>query len=136
MTSIQSKRPVGIWIISVIAIVFGLLTVKSGGLVLFVDGEFRQQAGHYVPFVVWFNFLAGFFYLIAGYGLWRQQHWGVWLSATLTMASILVFVIFGFYINEGGSYETRTVIAMSARCTVWSVIALFSYKLIVSSGRA
>ena len=47
--SIKLNRSVGIWIITIIAVVFGLLTIKSGGTVLFVDGTFREDAGQYVP---------------------------------------------------------------------------------------
>ena len=39
----KSDRSIGIWIITVIAVVFGLLTIKSGGTVLFVDGTFRER---------------------------------------------------------------------------------------------
>ena len=126
MTSSQSKRSIGIWIVTAVAIVFGLLTVKSGGTVLFIDGEFRQQAGNYVPFVLWFNFLAGFAYLVAGIGLWKQLRWSAWLALMIAAASVLVFVLLGLHINSGGSYEMRTVIAMGARCSIWAVIALFS----------
>jgi len=55
----KQDRSAGIWIVTVIAVVFGLLTIKSGGSVLFVDATFRQEIGNYVPFVVGFNFFAG-----------------------------------------------------------------------------
>ena len=60
MMSTKSDRSIGVWIVSSIAIVFGLLTLKAGGSVLFIDGTAREEAGNYVPFVVWFNFSAGF----------------------------------------------------------------------------
>lgn len=60
MASMKLDQSIGIWVVTVIAIVFGLLTIKSGGSVLFVDGTAREDAGNYVPFVLWFNFLAGF----------------------------------------------------------------------------
>jgi hypothetical protein len=50
--------------------VFGALTIASGGRVLFVSEAARVATGNYVPFVVWFNFLAGFAYVAAGVGLW------------------------------------------------------------------
>ncbi|MCP3661802.1 MAG: hypothetical protein GY696_04785 [Gammaproteobacteria bacterium] len=127
MTPSQSRKTVGIWFVTIVAVAFGLMTIKSGGTVLFIDGEFRQQAGNYVPFVVWFNFLAGFAYIVAGIGIWKQQQWGAWLALTIAAASMLAFVILGFHINSGGSYETRTVIAVGARCTIWSAIGLFSF---------
>ena len=61
-TTAKSQRTIGIWVFSILAFVFGLLTLKSGGSVLFIDGDARQAAGHYVPFVLWFNFFAGFNY--------------------------------------------------------------------------
>ena len=127
MTSPEAKRSAGIWIVAAAAVVFGLLTIKSGGSVLFIGGEYRQQAGHYVPFVLWFNFLAGFAYLVAGIGLWRRQRWAAWLAITIFFASVSVFVLLGLHINRGGNYESRTVIAMGIRCSVWAIIALFSY---------
>ena len=131
MASAQSKRSMGTWIVSAVAVVFGLLTIKSGGSVLFIGGEYRQQAGNYVPFVLWFNFLAGFVYLVAGIGLWKRQRWAAWLAIMIAAASVTVFVLLGIHIYSGGSYEMRTVIAMAARCSIWAVIALFSYWTIL-----
>ena len=131
MASAQSKRSMGTWIVSAVAVVFGLLTIKSGGSVLFIGGEYRQQAGNYVPFVLWFNFLAGFVYLVAGIGLWKRQRWAAWLAIMIAAASVTVFVLLGIHIYSGGSYEMRTVIAMVARSSIWAVIALFSYWTIL-----
>ena len=131
MMSIISDRSIGIWIITAIAVVFGLLTIKSGGTVLFIDGAFREEVGNYVPFVVWFNFLAGFVYLIAGGGLWMKRHWAVWMSIFIVTATLIVFAIFGIHILKGGMYEVRTIAAMSLRTVVWSLIALFAYQKII-----
>ncbi len=127
----KSNRSIGIWIIAVTAVVFGLLTIKSGGSVLFIDGPFRKDAGNYVPFVVWFNFLAGFAYLIAGGGLWMQKHWAVWISIFIVVATLAVFAILGIHILKGGMYEVRTIAAMSLRTVVWALIALFAYREII-----
>lgn len=75
MKSLQARRPPVIWIAVLLAVAFGLLTIKSGGSVLFVDGVARQNAGNYVPFVLWFNFLAGFAYVAAGLGVLGRQRW-------------------------------------------------------------
>ena len=56
MTAIKPARSIGIWMAAVVALVFGMLTIKSGGSVLFIDGIAREDAGNYVPFVLWFNF--------------------------------------------------------------------------------
>ncbi|MEA3290706.1 MAG: hypothetical protein U9Q71_00100 [Pseudomonadota bacterium] len=102
---------------------------------LFIEGEFRQQAGNYVSFVLWFNFLAGFAYLVAGVGLWKRQRWAAWLAIMIAAASALVYVLLGLHISNGGVYEMRTVIAMGARCAMWAAIALFSYWTILRKRR-
>jgi len=127
MKPLQLKRPLWLGAIASFAILFGLLTVYSGGAVLF-DSAARQAAGNYVAWVVWFNFLAGFAYIIAGVGLWRQQRWAVWLSFLIAAATLVVFAALGLYVLTGGSYEIRTIAAMSLRALVWLIIAVVAYN--------
>lgn len=115
--------------ISLIAIGFGLLTVREGGAVLFVDGAARGAAGNYVPFVLWFNFLAGFAYVVAGVGLWNRQRWALWLAIAIAAGTALTFVAFGVHVYFDGAYEQRTVIAMSLRTLVWASIATVAWRL-------
>lgn len=123
----KSDRSITIWLISIVAILFGLLTIKSGGSVIFVDGPDRLAAGNYMPFVVWFNFLAGFIYLVAGAGLWLKKQWAIRLSIFIAVATLIVFIAFGIAILIGQAYEMRTVAAMSLRTIVWTVISMFAY---------
>ena len=127
MNAANSSRSIGILLASLVAILFGLLTIKSGGMVLFVDGPDRVAAGNYVPFVLWFNFIAGFFYVIAGVGLWFIQRWAMWLSGVIVISTLVVFALLNLHIYNGGLFEFRTVIAMSLRSIVWSVIAFYAY---------
>lgn len=130
MTSI-SHRSIGVWSVALLAVMFGLMTIKSGASVLFVDGEARQAAGHYVPFVLWFNFCAGFAYIVAGIGLWLLRPWSAWLSLLLATATVTVFAALGLHILNGGEYEMRTVIAMTLRSGVWIVISAFAWHRFV-----
>ena len=125
------NRSIGFWVITAIAVLFGLLTIKSGGSVIFIDGQDRQAAGNYVPFVVWFNFLAGFLYIITGAGLWMQKRWAVWLSVCIALATLIVFAAFGIVVINGEAYEVRTVAAMSLRTVVWALISMFAYRKII-----
>lgn len=113
---------------AVLAAVFGLMTIKEGGTVLFGDAAARAAAGAYVPFVLWFNFLAGFAYAIAAIGLWRRQRWGAWMAAGIAMATALTFAVFGVHVLAGGAYEQRTALAMALRTTVWTVIAALAWR--------
>lgn len=72
-----------IWVVSLVAVGFGLLTIKEGGTVLFGGESARAAAGNHVPFALWFNFLAGFAYVIAGAGLWARQRWAAWLALAI-----------------------------------------------------
>ena len=110
--------------LSLVAVAFGLLTIKEGGATLFGDAAARAAAGNYVPFVIWFNFLAGFAYVIAGIGLWTGQRWSAWFAIVIASATALVFIAFGAQVYAGGAYEVRTVVAMSLRTLIWTVIAV------------
>lgn len=114
--------------LAVIAIGFGLLTIKEGGTVLFGGDAARAAAGNYVPFVLWFNFLAGFAYVTAGAGLWRRCRWAVRLAVVIAVATGVVFAAFGVHVYTGGAYETRTVIAMSLRTLIWAAIAVTAWR--------
>ncbi len=127
----KSDRPIGIWVATIIAVVFGLLTIKSGGEVLFFDDSAREDAGNYVAFVLWFNFFAGFAYVFAGVGLYLQKQWAARLSIFIVGATIVVFVLFGLHIFNEGMYEVRTVAAMVLRTIVWAIIAMYAYRRII-----
>ncbi len=124
----EKQRPRLAILAGVVAIVFGVATLYSGGSVVLVDGPARVAAGDYIPFVVWFNFLAGFFYIIAGVGLLLWRKCAIQLSALIALSTILVFAFLGIYIAQGNLYEMRTVAAMVLRSTIWIVIALYSWK--------
>ncbi|MFO1218272.1 MAG: hypothetical protein U1E89_07885 [Burkholderiaceae bacterium] len=113
---------------SLVAVAFGLLTLKEGGTVLFGGREARAAAGQIVPFVLWFNFGAGFAYVVAGVGLWMQRRWALWLAVAIAASTALVFAAFGVHVFAGGAHETRTVIAMTLRTLVWMVLAAIAWQ--------
>jgi hypothetical protein len=123
MASASGDRPRWLTAVSIFAILFGLMTLKEGGAVLFIDGAARRAAGNYVPFVLWFNFTAGFLYIAAGIGLWWMRPWSARLAVLITMLTLLVFAAFGLHVVSGGAYELRTVWAMTLRSTVWLAIS-------------
>jgi hypothetical protein len=112
---------------ALVAAVFGGLTIWSGGRALFGAGD----VGAAVPFVLWFNFLAGFLYLVAGYGLWRLHRWASLLALAIAICTALVFMAFGVHVAAGGAFEIRTVIAMTLRTAAWGAIAALSGWLLM-----
>lgn len=127
MHAVDRKPSLWLRVLSLVAIGFGLLTIKEGGMTLSGDAKAVAAAGAYVPFVLWFNFLAGFAYVIAGVGLWMQRRWAAWLAVIIAVATALVFVAFGMHVASGGAYAQRTVVAMSLRLMVWAAIAGFAW---------
>lgn len=133
MTGSNRLRPWWFSGVAIFAVLFGLLTLKEGGSVLFIDGSARLAAGQYVPFVLWFNFLAGFAYLLAGAGLLMRRRWALWLAVGIASATALVFAAFGVHVWSGGAYEHRTVMAMSLRTVLWVVIAVVAWHQVSRS---
>ncbi|MEP1698024.1 MAG: hypothetical protein ABJJ69_15910 [Paracoccaceae bacterium] len=129
MTNFSSGNKV-VKTVAVVAIVFGVLTVFSGGMALFGGDDARASVGDAVPFVLWFNFLAGFAYVIAGIGLFLRHQPAVWLSIGIAVATVLVGVALSVYVLQGGLFEMRTVGAMILRTGVWVVISIAAWRYV------
>lgn len=130
-----SRRRHAAWLraLSIVAVGFGLLTLREGGMTLGGDEDAAKAAGNYVPFVLWFNFLAGFAYVVAGIALWLGRRWAARLAIGIAVATAIAFAAFGLHVYFGGAFEMRTVVAMSLRTAVWAAIAAASWRLL--SGR-
>ena len=111
--------------VSFFAISFGVMTIKSGGFALFGGIEGMQFAGNYISFVLWFNFVAGFFYIFSGVGLFLRKEWSKVIVKYLALLNPLVFIVFGLYVATGVDFEIRTVGAMLIRSLFW--IGIFLY---------
>lgn len=114
--------------IAVIAILFGIITVVAGGSVALGVSPAQQAAGSVVGFVVWFNFLAGFVYILAGFGLWHGKPWAIGLAAGIALATVAVLGLFLWHVQTGGAYEARTGFALGFRALVWVALALVARK--------
>ena len=113
--------------IAIFALAFGLLTIYSGGQVIFGGAAAREAAGNYLRFVVWFNFIAGFAYVAASIGLLMAQRWAPRLALIIAAATALVFLAFGILVLTGSPFEMRTVGAMALRTVVWVGIAWLAH---------
>ena len=113
---------------AIIAIAFGLLTLVSGGRALFGGADM----GAVVPFVLWFNFLAGFAYVAAGLGFWFRTDWATVLSIAIALATAVVFAAFLRNVSKGVAFEARTMGAMGLRLVVWVIISIVA----IATGKA
>ena len=110
------------------AIVFGIVTVFTGGRALFGSLESRAEYGKVVPFVLWFNFLAGPVYFVTGVGLLLWKRWAVRISLFLAVSTTLVFVAFGVHVIGGGAFEKRTIGALMLRSLFWIAVTIVSMR--------
>lgn len=124
----EQRRPRWAAKLALVAILFGIVTIIVGGKTLFGGVEERAAAGNIVPFVLWFNFVAGFAYVIAGVGLFLWKRWAAQLSAAIAAATIAVFIAFGTHIFLGGEFEARTVGAMIIRSVIWIATAALACR--------
>jgi len=118
---------------AIAAIVFGGVTVLTGGRALFGSLESRAGFGNAVPFVLWFNFLAGFVYIVAGAGLLLRRRWAVYTSLFVAVSTILVFVAFGVHVIGGGAFERRTIGALTIRSLFWIGVTIVSIRAMKST---
>lgn len=100
------------------AIGFGLLTLVSGGTALLG----AIDMGAVVPFVLWFNTLAGFAYVIGGLLLLTGHRLAYPVALAILIATAAVFAAFGWRVLSGGAYEMRTVGAMTLRTAFWAAM--------------
>jgi hypothetical protein len=120
----MNTRPIGRIVAGLLAMLFGLATVVEGGHVLFGGPDARAAAGDVVPFVLIFNFSAGFAYLAAGAAALLGRPWTLPLARALALATLAVFVALGVHVVTGGAFERRTVAAMTLRSVFWVAQAL------------
>jgi hypothetical protein len=136
MTETTTPRPRWAAVAALVALAFGIVTVIVGGKTLLGGPAERAAAGNIVPFVLWFNFIAGFAYVIAGCGLFLWKRWAAVLSAAIAIATVAVFAALGIYILLGGAFEPRTIGAMTVRSLVWIAIAVATCRKLDCSPHA
>ncbi len=110
--------------LAILALVFGAITLFKSGSVLFGPDSAREAVGLFVPFVVKFNFFAGFLYVLAGVGIWLERGWAYALSALIALTTLLVAAAFVWHVSQGGGFEMQTVGALIIRASFWLGITL------------
>ena len=119
----MNKQNVLNWL-AIMAIAFGAVTVYSGGQALFGSPEARAAVGNAVPLVLWFNFFAGFVYILAGAGLLRRRPWALYAALVLASTTALIAAAFGVHVLSGGAFEMRTIGALAIRLLFWIVVSV------------
>jgi hypothetical protein len=106
-----------------LAVVFGIMTLFSGGMVLFGPEDAKEAAGAVVPLVLWFNFASGFLYVAAGIGIYLAMPWGRALAYVIAAALAVVMAAFLWHVLGGEAWEVRTLGALTLRLAFWIAVA-------------
>lgn len=117
------KRPRWIRPVGIAAAVFGVATIVSGAAALFGPQQVKAAAGAIVSFVLWFNFLAGFAYLVGAHALYFGRRWALGTAVAIAVATALVAMAFVVYTAAGGAFSWRTPGALLLRVGFWAAIA-------------
>ncbi len=108
--------------------VFGVMTIFSGGSVALRLGSALELAGDVIPFVVWFNFAAGFVYVATAIGIWSARSWAGTLATLIAVATALVAIGLAFAVVNGQAYEMRTIGALGFRFVLWAGVAIWLWR--------
>ncbi|MBO9462147.1 hypothetical protein [Labrenzia sp. R5_0] len=125
------RRGTGLRMAGAAAAVFGVMTVVSGGTVLFGGDQLSRLAGNVVSFVLWFNFLAGFAYVMTGIGLLFARGWARWMSIAILIGTAIVLCAFLVYVSQGGPHETRTLVALIFRTGFWAIVTSTALRAVI-----
>ena len=113
---------------AILLTLFALITVFMSGSVIFDLFGIREKEGNYVLFIVIANFISGFIYLIAAYGLFFGRTWTTRLLVFATSILTISFVGLIWHISSGGIYEQQTLKAMLFRIAITAVFVGLSWR--------
>ena len=118
------RSPKWITPVAIVALLFGLLTLYSGGMALFGGETARAAVGNAVPVVLWFNFLAGIAYISGAVALYLRHPWARPIALAIGLATLAVFALLIVLILTGTPFEMRTIGAMVLRSGFWIAIGV------------
>ncbi|WP_170759086.1 hypothetical protein [Ruegeria lacuscaerulensis] len=116
--------------VAIVAAVFGIATVFSGGTALFGGAAAKAAVGDAVPLVLWFNFFAGFVYVLGAFTLMKSEFWAQRIAWLIAVCTLFVFAILIAMAVTGTPFEWRTIGAMTLRSGFWLVIAIALSKIV------
>ncbi|MBW7890336.1 MAG: hypothetical protein H3C48_04775 [Chitinophagaceae bacterium] len=111
---------------AIVSALFGLLTIFAGGSVILDLFDMREKQGAYVLFVVWVNFLSGFFYVVASYGFLKMRTWTSPLLLSTMYLLVLTSIALLIWVWTGSPYENKTLNIMSFRIVLTALLWLMA----------
>ena len=107
--------------------IFGLIMVLMTTSVIFDLFGVRELEGNFVMSVVIANWFAGVLYLIAAYGIFKNQKWTYIPLLISAITLIISFIFLQVHIQDGGAFEEKTIKALSIRIVLSLIFAMITY---------
>lgn len=117
-------------ILLIFLLLFGGVTLFMSSSVLFDWFGIRAKEGNFVPLVVWANWVCGILYLIAAFGISRNQIWAKFPLMISLIILILAYIGLFIHINNGGLYETKTIGTMAFRTVITAILLFVTIKIL------
>lgn len=103
---------------AVVAVLFGMATLFSGGRVLLgVDPGYRV----FQPLLI-FNTAMGLAYVGVGLLIWRRSRLAVTGAGLIVLANLAMFTFIAFLYRTGDGVARTSVLAMAFRTGVWLLL--------------
>ena len=116
-------------ILVIVLILFGAVTLFMSSSIIFDWFNIREKEGNYVAGIVWANLVCAILYLVAAYGIFKNQTWSRFPLTISLLILILAYIGLFIHINNGGLYETKTVGAMAFRIGVTALFLFITTKI-------
>ncbi|WP_421812394.1 hypothetical protein [Flagellimonas sp.] len=108
-------------------ILFTILTLFLSTSILLDVFGIREQQGHYVPLVIWSNFLSGCLYTLSLIGLFSHKRWSIVPMILALFILVGAFIGLFAHIFNGSQFEDKTIIALFLRIVLTLFFALGTY---------
>ena len=115
-------------ILSLAAAIFGIITILASSSVLFDFSYIFKKEGNYPIFILVVNFISGWLYVLAAYGINYSKTFTLYLLPGILTMLFFSLSLFIQLMITGGMYEKETLVALSIRIAFTGVLTYYVFN--------
>jgi len=115
-------------ILSLAAAIFGIITILASSSVLFDISYIFKKEGNYPMFILIVNFISGWLYILAAYGINYSKTFTLYLLPGILTMLFFSLSLFIQLMITGGMYEKETLVALSIRIAFTGVLTYYVFN--------
>ena len=116
-------------------LLLGLVSLFMTTSIIFDLFHIREMEGHYVPFIVYVNFVCAIIYLITAYGFFKEKKFTTTYLFVASSILVVAFIALLIYILKGGIYEIKTVKAVAVRILITIAFTGIAWNYLSKKGK-